>query len=191
MPRKHFRKYLPDHDSIRENRYVRCFGPLLRYPNLWHLNRRSVSGGFAIGLFAGLVPGPLQMLTAALLAVPLRVNLPVALVTTLYTNPFTIGPLYLVAYQYGRLLIGDGGAVPDMPPDIDWAHLWSWLQAFGNWMLTLGKPLALGLVALALTLALAGYVLAQAGWRIQVRLAWRRRARRRAARNAADRHGTT
>ena len=39
-----------------------------------------------------MVPGPLQMLAAALLAVPLRVNLPVALATTLYTNPVTIGP---------------------------------------------------------------------------------------------------
>ncbi|MCX7153882.1 MAG: DUF2062 domain-containing protein [Proteobacteria bacterium] len=181
MPRKYFRKYLPDHESIRENRYVRWFGPLLHHPNLWHLNRRSVSGGVAIGLFAGLIPGPLQMITAALLAVPLRVNLPVALITTLYTNPFSIGPLYLLAYEYGRLLIGEGVMAPDLPPDIDWAHLWSWLQAFGGWMLALGKPLAVGLAALALTLALAGYVLVQAGWRIQVRLAWRERARRRAA----------
>ena len=36
-----------------------------------------------------------------LLAVPLRVNLPVALATTFYTNPFTIGPLYLLAYGIG------------------------------------------------------------------------------------------
>ena len=37
------------------------------------------------------------MLTAALLAIPLRKNLPVALACTLYTNPFTIVPLYLFA----------------------------------------------------------------------------------------------
>jgi hypothetical protein len=48
-------------------------------------------------------------------------------------------------------------------------------------MLSLGKPLALGLVALALTLALAGYVLARVAWRIHVTLAWRARARRRAS----------
>ena len=36
-------------------------------------------GGFAIGLASGLVPGPLQMVTATLFAVPLRKNLPVAL----------------------------------------------------------------------------------------------------------------
>ena len=45
MPRKYFRKYLPAHETIRENHYVRWFGPWLQHPNLWHLNRRSVSGG--------------------------------------------------------------------------------------------------------------------------------------------------
>ena len=180
MPRKYFRKYLPAHETIRENHYVRWFGPWLQHPNLWHLNRRSVSGGLAIGLFAGLVPGPLQMICAALLAVPLRVNLPVALITTLYTNPFTIGPLYLLAYEYGRILLGNGAADPGFPPDFIWAHLWLSVEALAAWVLTLGKPLALGLLALGLTLALAGYAMVQVGWRIQVRLAWRARARRRA-----------
>ena len=91
MLTRKLRDRLPSRESLGENRYFRRYAPFLMHPNLWHLNRRSVSGGFAVGLFAGLVPGPLQMLTAALLAVPLRVNLPVALVTTLYTNPVTIG----------------------------------------------------------------------------------------------------
>ena len=75
MPRKFFRKYLPSHESVRQNKYFSRYGRFLQHPNLWHLNRDSVAGGFGIGLFAGLVPGPLQMLTAALLAVPLHVNL--------------------------------------------------------------------------------------------------------------------
>ena len=92
MPRKFFRKYLPDAETVRSNRMIAMFGGLLRHPSLWCLTRRSVSGAVAIGLFAGLVPGPLQMLVAALIAVPLRKNLPVALIMTLYTNPFTIVP---------------------------------------------------------------------------------------------------
>src|SRR5487761_2651190 len=79
MPRKIFRKHLPSHESVRNNRHIARFGGLLQHHNLWHLNRHSVAGGVAVGMFSGLVPGPLQMLTAALLAVPLRVNLPVAL----------------------------------------------------------------------------------------------------------------
>src|SRR5437773_2123506 len=101
MPRKFFRKYLPDADEVRSRRLVSMFGTGLQHPNLWHFNRRSVPGAVAIGLFAGLIPGPLQMLGALLLAIPLRKNIPVALVTTFYTNPFTIVPLYVIAYRYG------------------------------------------------------------------------------------------
>lgn len=134
MLRKYFRKYLPDNAKIRSHRMLRPFGSLLRHPNLWHLNRESVAGGVAIGLFAGLVPGPLQMLTAALLAVPLHRNLPVALATTLYTNPFTIVPLYLLAYEYGKLLLGAGGGPPRVaPPVLDWTQLGASLHALVDW----------------------------------------------------------
>src|SRR5690349_8386385 len=109
MPRKFFRKYLPRGDQVRAHRSVAWAGRWLHHPNLWCLNRGSVSGAVAIGLFAGLIPGPFQMLGAALLAVPLKKNLPVALITTLYTNPLTIVPLYVLAYGYGRLLLGASG----------------------------------------------------------------------------------
>ena len=75
-----------------------------------------MSGAVAIGLFAGLVPGPLQMLTALLLAVPLKKNVPVALIVTFYTNPFTIVPLYLLAYAYGHFLLGMEGIVTQVQP---------------------------------------------------------------------------
>ena len=51
--------------------------------------------------------------------------------------------------------------------------------ALGDWMVALGKPLAVGLVALASTLAVIGYVAVQIGWRMYVVSAWRSRARRR------------
>jgi uncharacterized protein (DUF2062 family) len=63
---------------------------------LWHLHRRSVAGGFAVGMFAGLVPGsnPVQFAVAALMAIGFKVNLPIAVIVTLYSNPLTIVPLY-------------------------------------------------------------------------------------------------
>lgn len=180
MPRKLFRKYLPSADDVRGNRLAALFGTLLHDPNLWHLNRHSVAGAVAIGLFAGLVPGPLQMLTALLLAIPLRRNVPVALLTTLYTNPFTIVPLYVLAYGYGSLLLGhDGKRLPVEPFEMDWANVLDSLARLADWTLALGKPLALGLVALGLTLAVLGYLLVQLSWRAYVVLAWRaRRAKR-------------
>jgi uncharacterized protein len=175
MPRKFFRKYLPSHESVRDNRHIARFGGFLQHPNLWHLNRHSVAGGVAVGMFSGLIPGPLQMLTAALLAVPLRVNLPVALATTLYTNPLTIGPLYVVAYLIGRLILGGGGAALSPPPEFQWSQLGASLDAFFLWTMSMGTPLAVGLVALALGLAALGYACVQIGWRAYVIRAWRKR----------------
>jgi len=184
MPRKFFRKYLPSHETIRNNPYIGRFGTFFLHPNLWHVNRRSVSGGVAAGMFAGLVPGsnPVQFAVAAMLAVAFRVNLPVAVAVTLYTNPLTIGPIYVIAYWIGTLLAPASGAPLTHPPGLDWSNLGAWLRAILEWTLSLGKPLAVGLVVLAVGLAVAGYVVVQLAWRAQVVLAWRRRKARRAGR---------
>ena len=175
MSRKFFRKYLPDPDTVLGKRWAAPFRPWLGHPNLWHLNRRSVPGAVAIGLFCGLVPGPVQMLSALILAIPLRCNVPVALVMTLYTNPLTIVPLYLVAYAYGRAILGyTGPDAPITPYEWDWS-----LAAFWQWMASLGKPLGVGLLALAVTLAVLGYFVTELAWRAQVVIAWKRRASRR------------
>lgn len=105
MPRKWFKKYLPSAETIHANRWLAWLAPWLGDPHLWTLHRRTVARAVAIGLFAGLMPGPTQMPTAALLALWWRVNLPVALATTLYTNPLTVVPLYLLAYEYGALIL--------------------------------------------------------------------------------------
>jgi len=176
VPRKFLRKYLPAPEAVLARRWAAPLRPWLGHPNLWHLNRRSVSGAVAIGLFCGMIPGPFQMLGAALMAIPLRRNVPVALVVTLYTNPLTIVPIYALAYGYGRLLLGDTGAATEVAPlrwDGSLGQLW-------HWTLSLGEPLAIGLPALALTLALVGYFATKMAWRAYVLLAWRmrRRARR-------------
>jgi len=180
MPRKFIRKFLPGADEVRNHRLVSKFGTWLHHPNLWHLNRDSVAGGVAIGLFAGLLPAPLQMLSAALLAIALRRNLPVAVLVTLYTNPFTFVPLYLLAYAYGSLLLGAGHAgAPVAPFEMDWINFLDSMQRLLEWSLSLGPRLAVGVLALGLTFAALGYFAVQVGWRAYVVLAWRARRRRR------------
>jgi uncharacterized protein (DUF2062 family) len=182
MPRKYFRKYLPSHESIRANRYLRFLGSALHHPNLWHLNRKSVAGGVAVGLFCGLVPGPLQMLSAALFSILFRVNLPVAVILTWYTNPFTIVPLYYVAYKLGRFVTGSGdGQLPRMEIDLIDLPLAQWAPALFHWTASLGRPFLAGLFLLALMLAVAGYLLVIAGWRTYVVVSWNKRNRARAA----------
>ena len=183
MPRKLFRRFLPSHDSIRENPYVARLGPWLQHHNLWHLHRRSVAGGVAVGMFAGLIPGsnPVQFLAAALLAVGFKVNLPIAVVVTLYSNPFTIVPLYFLAFKLGTLVFWRGnGNLPDMALALEGKGFREWIPAAFEWIASVGKPLLVGLPLLALILAVLGYVLVDAAWKLQVRLEWRRRQLRRA-----------
>jgi uncharacterized protein len=178
VPKKYFKKLLPSHESIRGNKWISPFGMWLHHPNLWHLNRRSVAGGVAAGMFGGLVPGPLQMITAGILAVLFRVNLPVAMFTTLYTNPFTIVPLYWLAYQLGALVTGRGHAVSAahfVVPDMNWDN---WFRVMLEWMISLGKPFAIGLPLLALLLALTGYISVRVGWRLWVMWQWSKHGKR-------------
>jgi uncharacterized protein (DUF2062 family) len=186
MLRRFFKRYLPGVERVREVKAFALFGDALLHPALWHLNRRSAAGGVAAGLFCGLLPGPLQMLGAGIAAVVFRFNLPVALATTLYTNPFTIVPLYLLAYRYGALVLGaTAGLETPLPPDWSWAHPVASAHAYGLWMLGLGAPLGLGLVLLATTLAMTGYVCVRVLWSIHLRRAWRARKQRRLQREAA------
>lgn len=177
---KHYlRKRLPHARHIREHRSVRWLAPLLRHPNLWHLNRRSVAGGVAVGLFTGLIPGPVQMLFAAILSVVFRVNLPVAVLTTLYTNPFTFVPLYLLAYQIGRRVYPNAGG-PATAFEFDWSGHWlKAIPAFFHWLVSLGPTLLVGVLILGASLSFIGYFAVRLLWRLGVVIHWRRRNHRR------------
>ena len=185
MARKFFRRFLPSHDSIKANRHVARFGPWLQHHNLWHLHRRSVAGGIAAGLFAGLIPGsnPVQFTAGALLAIAFRVNLPIAVAVTLYSNPFTIVPLYYAAFKLGQLvLLESGGEPPPAVLSLGDKGFTEWLPVVLDWIVSLGKPLAIGIPLLAILLAVTGYFLTDWIWRLYVRCAWQRRSRLRARR---------
>jgi uncharacterized protein (DUF2062 family) len=187
MPRKFFKRYMPSADKVRQVRIMGVFGDALFHPALWDLNRRSAAGGVATGLFCGLIPGPLQMLGAGVIAILFRVNLPLALLATLYTNPITIVPIYLVAFRLGSFVLGAaGGTPPDPPPDWVWSQPMASMEAMGQWMLGLGAPLALGVFLLACILAATGYVLVRVGWSAYLRRAWHRRRQKRQARAPND-----
>jgi uncharacterized protein (DUF2062 family) len=182
MPRKFFKRFMPSAEKVREMRVLHLFGDALFHPALWHLNRRSAAGGVAVGMFCGLIPGPMQMIGAGIAAVLFRVNLPAALLTTLYTNPLTIVPLYLVAYQIGSFVLGSAKSQPTTaPPDWVWTDTLGSVRALGDWAMGLGAPLAFGVFLLACILAVVGYVLVRVLWNIHLRRAWLARRRRRAA----------
>jgi uncharacterized protein (DUF2062 family) len=170
--RKFFRKWIPQPETVHNHRWLKPFSRWIGQPHLWHLNRRRVAGGVAVGLLCGLIPGPLQMLSAALLAILLRVNLPIALLATLYTNPFTIVPLYALAFTLGSWVSGTSGARFTALPELHWHD---WAQPLWHWLAQLGKPILIGLPLLGTLLGAVGYIVVIVAWRIAVTLKWRGR----------------
>jgi uncharacterized protein (DUF2062 family) len=180
MPKKYVRKFLPSHASVRGSRYVAVFGPALNRPNLWHLNRRSVAGGVAVGAFCGMIPVPIQMLCAAIIAMALRVNLAVAMAATWYINPFTIVPLYYLAYKIGALVTGVAPRENVPPPvKLSLENVSDWLPILMSWIDTMGKPVLVGLCTLGAALSVASYFAVRGAGRLYIVMAWRRRERTR------------
>lgn len=87
MPRKFLKRVMPDHKTMQEHPHLQKFGKRLTDPKLWHLNRKSVAGGLALGLFIGFMPIFGQMFIAAALAILFRVNLPIAFMAVWISNP--------------------------------------------------------------------------------------------------------
>jgi hypothetical protein len=81
-----------------------------------------------------------------------------------------------VAYQIGRLLIGDSGGFV-APPAFSVSAFTGWTEAMQAWMLDVAKPLAVGLLALASSLSVLGFLTTRAAWRLYLIRSWRRRQR--------------
>lgn len=179
MPKRYFRKYLPTAHSIHESRVFKAIGPVFAHHNLWHLNRRSVAGGVAVGVFTGLIPLPIQMLMAALVSLVFRVNLPVAIAATWYTNPFTALPLYYAAYRIGGFAMGEPvGGNPMHNVEWNFSGIGSFFESFTHWLASLGEPFVVGALILATTLAIVSYVLVRILWRAYIIAYWYRRKAR-------------
>jgi uncharacterized protein (DUF2062 family) len=180
MARKIFSRILPSARAVRENRALRWLGPLIHHPRLWHVNRRGIALGLAIGVFMGLLIPIAQIPLSALLALALRANLPIAVVSTLITNPFTFAPLYFLAYRLGALLLGHhDDAVTEEALAVEFTGFGAWLAAWWDKLVALGRPLVVGLLVMASTMALIAYGTVMLLWRLHVRYQlWQRRRRR-------------
>lgn len=176
-------RLLPPPDQLRENRWLRWLGPALLQPRLWHLSRRRIALGVALGIFFGLLVPLAQMPLSAAGAVVLRANLPAAVASTLVTNPATTAPIYFAAWKLGDALLGEaavGRPGPSQGRETDAAAARAALKmppAAGVLAKAgaIGKPLLLGLAVMALACSLAAYLLVSWLWIRRVR--WRRRER--------------
>ena len=161
---------MPDHRKVRDNKSLKIFGTLLHDPNLFHLNRRSVSTAFAIGLFMAFVPMPFQMVPAAALAIIFRANLIISVALVWISNPVTIPPVFYFCYLVGTFILQTPANEFHFEPTIDWlmtglAHVW--------------EPFLLGCFVVSTTCAVAGYTGIRLFWRWHVVAEWEERKQKR------------
>lgn len=86
---------MPTKQELHNYKVLKPIAHLLADSRLWHLNRRTVASGVAIGVLMGFLPLPIQMLLAATVAIIAKANVPLAIVSTWITNPFTMARFLL------------------------------------------------------------------------------------------------
>ena len=171
MPKIFFKKIAAHGaDAARSPGLARFFGRALHNPNLWHLNRFSVSWAVSVGVFMAYVPVPFQMLLAAAAAIGIGCNLPIAVALVWISNPVTMPILFYGAYILGAWVLGISAGDPAFELTIDWllTHLG------GIW-----QPFLLGCLIFGLSLAILGNFAVRLMWRVQVTQAWQQRQLRR------------
>ncbi len=166
MPRRFIKRFIPSDETLQQHKSLGIFGKLLFEPSLWHLNKRSFSGAFVVGLFSAFIPVPFQMLIAAAGAMLMRVNLPVSVALVWITNPLTMPPIFYFAYLVGAWVL-------DTPPvDVDFNLSMEWLQ---TQLGAIWQPFLLGCLICGIVSAALGYVLARLFWRYLVIKSWNKR----------------
>ena len=159
MPKKFLRKCLPDPHKITQSKSLRIFGKLLHEPNLWHMNRKSVSLAFMVGLFFMWVHLPSQMIFAAGAAIILRCNLPLSIALVWITNPVTMPPMFYSAYILGNWMLG-------LPPsNIEFEASFEWISQQMN---AIWQPFLLGCFTLGVSSAVIGFAGIRLLWRLHI-----------------------
>lgn len=175
MPKRFIKRFMPHHSHIREHKHLKHVQQHLHDPNLWHLNRRSVSGAVGVGMFLAFVPLPFQMLLSAIAAIWLRINLPITVAMTWITNPITTPPILYFNYKVGSWVLRH------QPKDVTFELTYEWLATTLD---EVWQPFLLGTLIVGVVSAVLGYFLTRLLWRMFIVHQWRKRQRRRAGASA-------
>lgn len=174
MAKKFIKKYLPDTQKIRGHRHLKVFGSIINSPNLWHLNRYSISTAFSIGLFTAFLPIPMQMVVAAALAIIFRANLPISVALVWITNPFTMPPIFYFCFKVGAFIMNVPPTGFLFEPSIEWLT---------TGFLRIWKPFLLGCLTVGILTSLIANITLRVIWRFSVIRSWKLRLAKRRRRS--------
>ena len=109
---------------------------------------------------------------AALLAIPARANVAVAAVLTLVVNPLTIPFMYVAAYRIGSWeLHYDANLVSKAAAE----RFSGELSRMLFWVHHASGPIAVGILTIAASAALVGFLTSTLAWRFWAHSRWRQR----------------
>ena len=172
------RRHIPTRETIHRYRLLRPFARHLSKPELWRLHRRSVPRAVALGLAVGVIIPFMHTVIAAMLAIPLRANVAIAAAFTLVINPLTIPPMYYAAYRIGSWELHHDATLVN-PATAE--RVSGELSRFLFWIHQASGPIALGVLTIAASAGLLGYVVSALLWRWWLGSKWRQRRQARLA----------
>lgn len=146
-----FRKLLPKKENVVNLPILQKLKQFTTDHQLWDINCRSISLGVGIGLFCAFIPLPLQMLMAAILCIVFRANIPIAILMTFVSNPFTFLPFNFLIYFIGSFVVGNE-------------------ISFRINLSEIGASYFIGLATVALGSGLIGFSLTWAIWKMNARI---------------------
>ena len=174
--RRQYERHAPTKEELQRSPLLKPLGKRIWASELWRLTRRSVPAAVAVGLFVGIVlmiPG-LQIVGAALVAVPFRANIPIAAAMTFVSNPATTPFFLLAAIDVGNRL----GFHADLGAFQRLSAARAPLSEWAGWLISDAAPAVIsGLTLIGLVLALAGYGVSLVLWRMWIGSKWRGRLR--------------
>ena len=159
---------MPNKKSIMNKNMMRLFSNYLYDPNIWHVHRRSSAGGAAIGVFCAFIPLPILTISAVAFAIIFRVNLPISILFSLLTNPFTIPFIFLSSYKVGLFLLRvEDSNIMQLSLNNKTLHEWFGIQFMHIW-----QPLVAGCLILGLISAIFTYFTVRILWRLSAITKW-------------------
>lgn len=151
MPRKKLKKVLPNHEKIKEQKYLKIFGNFLHKREIWSISRRKVVLGILIGIFVACLPMPFQTVLAAFLAIVFNANLPISFALVFVSNPLTMPPLFYFEYQVGKLITN-----PENPIEFNFDSMY---ENFGDIALSLWSgAIIVGVISSLFCAAIFNYI---------------------------------
>src|SRR5262245_62848165 len=153
---KWLKKHIPTRETVHENPLLRPFAKHLSDPALWRMTRRSVPRAVALGLGVGVLIPVMHTPIAAILAIPSRANVAIAAALTLVVNPLTYAPVYYACYRIGSWELRHDGSVinPEAAERVSGE-----LGRVMFWINHASGPIAVGVLTVAASVALTGYLL--------------------------------